>query len=822
MPHTIVVVEDNPITRKMMMVALRSAGYVVFGAEDGHSALAMVEEVEPDLVVLDLMLPDMDGIELGRRIRGSRRGRACVLVALSGLTSKMEEARCEAQGFDRLLVKPIEPSQLVEVFDGLLPQATPAGRGANRLVLLVNGDPVQSTLYRLQLEERGFRVMIAGDGMEALAEARHNPPDAIVSDHLMPDMDGFDLCLLVREDPALARVPFVLTSASGISVEASDLRLARSVGANALIARAPNLDEVIRAVLAGLDGQLATVPAALPPFETESLKAQYMARIARQLEEQSRLRQSWVQEAAAKTAQLSIMTAVAGVMAQDLDLDALLHEMLARTLDAAGVPSGAIYLTDSDGRTQLASQLGYPLAQAKRLGDFFGRLALLDAVLSTGRPMTVPSTELGEPAGDGGVARCMLLPLVAAGQRLGVLVIASARRDFGDEWVEIAMAIGVQMAQAVAHARSMARLRESEQHYRTLFEGVPVGLYRTAPNGEVLDVNTAMAQLLGYPDRESLLSVNIATVYAHPEDRTAWRAQVERAPVAGGVDVEARRLDGTTLWVRNHGRAVRAADGSVRYYEGSLEDITAHRFAARERDLALARAETANASKSKFLAVMSHELRTPLNAVAGYVDLIQDGIHGSLTSGQADALSRVKHNSQHLLGMISEILEFTQVDGGHAVLRDASVPVSDLLTRAEALVAPQFMEKGLALSVGGCEPSLTARADPEKLTQVVVNLLANALKFTPPGGRVSLGCDADDATIAVRVVDTGPGIAPEHLERIFEPFYQADRTLTRTQGGIGLGLAISRDLVRAMQGDISVASTPGQGAAFTVTLPRVR
>lgn len=260
----------------------------------------------------------------------------------------------------------------------------------------------------------------------------------------------------------------------------------------------------------------------------------------------------------------------------------------------------------------------------------------------------------------------------------------------------------------------------------------------------------------------------------------------------------------------------------------------AHARSIHEREMALARervaraeaeaarhvAETANASKSQFLAVMSHELRTPLNAIGGYADLIELGVYGPLTSEQLDGLRRVKQSSQHLLAMISEILEYTQVDAGRAKLLDVTVPVGTMLNRAEALVAPQFMEKGLVFSAEPCEASLAVHADPERLTQVIVNLLTNALKFTPPGGRASLRCVAGAQTVAMRVSDTGTGIAAEHLGRIFEPFYQADRSLTRAQGGIGLGLAISRDLVRAMGGDIEVASTPGHGAVFTVTLRR--
>ena len=234
---------------------------------------------------------------------------------------------------------------------------------------------------------------------------------------------------------------------------------------------------------------------------------------------------------------------------------------------------------------------------------------------------------------------------------------------------------------------------------------------------------------------------------------------------------------------------------------------------------ARAEAERANHAKSEFLAVMSHELRTPLNAIGGYAELLEMGIRGPVTPQQREDLRRVQTSQRHLLGLINEVLNYAKLETGtvHYDLRD--VRLRDALAGAEALVAPQAHAKALELVVEPCPPSLAVRADPEKLRQILVNLLGNAVKFTDRGGRVALTCAPAGAQMHVVVRDTGIGIAADQLHRIFEPFVQVRADLTRTAEGTGLGLAISRDLARGMGGDLTADSTPGEGSAFTLVLP---
>ena len=253
-------------------------------------------------------------------------------------------------------------------------------------------------------------------------------------------------------------------------------------------------------------------------------------------------------------------------------------------------------------------------------------------------------------------------------------------------------------------------------------------------------------------------------------------------------------------------------------------DVRDHLAERHEAEMALraARQEAENASRAKgeFLAVMSHELRTPLNAIGGYVELMEMGLRGPITDLQRADLARIQQSQKHLLGLINQVLNYTRVETGTVQYDIVDVRVADALAAAEALVVPQVRSRGLAYSLATCDPTLAVRADRDKLQQILLNLLTNAIKFTNAGGRITVACAVHGAQVDVLVTDTGVGIPDDKLATIFEPFVQVDSRLTRAQEGIGLGLAISRDLARGMGGDLSARSTEGDGSTFTLTLPR--
>jgi signal transduction histidine kinase len=231
-----------------------------------------------------------------------------------------------------------------------------------------------------------------------------------------------------------------------------------------------------------------------------------------------------------------------------------------------------------------------------------------------------------------------------------------------------------------------------------------------------------------------------------------------------------------------------------------------------------AAAEEANHAKSAFLAVMSHELRTPLNAISGYVQLLEMGIHGPVTEAQAEALGRIARSQRHLLRLINDVLNLARIEAGRVDYAVEDVEVADAVAAVTPMVEPQMAEKGIAFSVE-VPRGLVARADGEKVQQVLLNLLGNAVKFTPSAGRVRVTAASEGGRVSVRVEDSGIGIAPERLESVFQPFVQVDVSRSRAAQGSGLGLAISRDLARGMGGDLLAESVPGEGSTFSLALP---
>ncbi len=400
-------------------------------------------------------------------------------------------------------------------------------------------------------------------------------------------------------------------------------------------------------------------------------------------------------------------------------------------------------------------------------------------------------------------------------------------------------------AQHEAIVETQRELDVQRQRYRTLFQFAPDPYIVTDEHGIIEDANDALAGLFAVPTQH-VIGTSLDTFigpHARRELGTALR------DLEGGTRLEKRALDvktsdGRRIPIEATLSVLESASGSRRSFCWQLRDISLRqetedsmhalnrslnaRVAQRTRELELALegeqsarkdAEAANRIKTELFARLSHEFRTPLHAVSGYLEILQQNIHGGLTKEQRRDLERIHQAQEHLMALVNMILDFAKLEAGPIELSMAEIPVEETLLGAEALVFPQFAKKKIEYAHRTGDSTLTVFADREKVQQIVVNLLANAMKFTPAGGSVELDWRIEEESLLVRVRDTGPGIPPEKLEQIFEPFVQLRSAGSVPTGGTGLGLPISRDLARAMGGEVSASSTLGVGSIFTLTLP---
>ncbi|MGH7649371.1 MAG: ATP-binding protein [Gemmatimonadaceae bacterium] len=386
---------------------------------------------------------------------------------------------------------------------------------------------------------------------------------------------------------------------------------------------------------------------------------------------------------------------------------------------------------------------------------------------------------------------------------------------------------------ATAHAllragRAEAAFRRAAVEWRTTFDAIGDGILLVDADGIVRRCNRAAGEfahqhprtLVGQPWSNTIRELGIDTPSALTD--------IVRGPILRDVEMRQRRRWLNVATERVLGRT---PDESLTVCV--LSDITARKAAQVEREDLLARtaqalhdaetarreAESANRAKSDFLAVMSHELRTPLNAIAGFTELISLGVRGPVTQDQLNDLERIRRSEMTLLTLINDLLSFAKLESGSIQYAITEMTADEALEAAGEFVEVQVRTKSINFVHVPCPASVVVRADPDKVKQVLLNLLSNAVKFTDAGGTITVRCTRDADRAYLYVTDTGAGIPTDKLDAIFDPFVQVDQRLVREHPGVGLGLAISRDLARGMNGDLTVASTVGEGSTFTLSLP---
>lgn len=455
----ILVVEDNPISRKFTRVALEADGFTVDEAQDGQSAIASLERGLPDLILQDILLPDIDGFDLVNRLHAVAGAARIPILALTGLISKSDETKLPRATFADYLFKPVDPTLLTSTVRGHLAAAQTSKQkpGAGLVVLAIDDDPKQLKLISTYLSNLGFGVTTAKDGIEGLRRAEAALPDAVMSDVLMPGLDGFELCRAIRKHERLARIPVILLTNS--YDDAADKRLAADVGANALVMRTPDCKDAVEALLASLEHP---APEAIP--DDVAFESGHRDSLMRQLNRQAKLSADLARRCAAQSAQISVLASAAqNFLRSGPDIESLLSEILAHYLAVIGFSRGAVYLLGENSSLKMCAQIGFSPEAVNDLMKFFGCTDLLYSSMKCEEPVVFSAPAAEENVQillERAAVRSMLIAPLAFNERpLGVIVLFTDTRALYPEWINFSKLINGQISQAVALWQTISQLK---------------------------------------------------------------------------------------------------------------------------------------------------------------------------------------------------------------------------------------------------------------------------------------------------------------------------------------------------------------------------
>ncbi len=372
--------------------------------------------------------------------------------------------------------------------------------------------------------------------------------------------------------------------------------------------------------------------------------------------------------------------------------------------------------------------------------------------------------------------------------------------------------------------RAEIAVREAEQRYRAMFENATSGIYQSSLEGRYINVNPAMAEILGYSNAQDLMdSVHDIALDIHVEPH-ASNTFTQKLLFEGrvfGVVSEVKRKDGKKIWIMENARVVRNDRGGIHYFEGSVIDITETKIAEEAMRQARIQAEMSSRSRMEFLANMSHELRTPLNAIIGFSEIIKEEVMGAHNTPVYKEYAQDIYNSgNYLLKVISEILEVSKIESGNRELNIGNFRFKKALNACMTIMSGRIDEAKLKLIQNIPEDLPELLAEELALKQIMLNLLSNAVKFTPEGGEINLAVQVDEyGQLLIDITDTGIGMTPDEIAIALQPFAKVDNNFSSMKEGTGLGLTIVDSLVRLHGGEFHLISEKGRGTTARVILP---
>lgn len=810
----ILVIEDNPVTRKLLRVAIESEGWEASAAFDEESALTKFEAFQPQLVLTDIMLGDTLGQDLALKLRALPGGDSVPFIALSGLSNLMDRVMM-SECFVDFLLKPVEPSRLISI---IRPYVLPQVKGLRRdlRALVIDDNQVQTRLTKLQFEANGFIVFTAQNDKEALEQVNACKPNVIICDVVMPGMDGFTLCRILRSHPDSTSIPVVLATA--FSLDKTERQRAIDVGASALVTKSPSNEEAIEAVIRAIHSQVPPAPKLSNAYESSVDPT----KIFQKLESESSLRRTLSQKCAALSTRVKLLSRLCEDLIESRDLKKSLSEILAISLDAVGLSRGAIYLSPSGSLSNAFFEgIGFLKGSILASTTLKNTAAELFEKVKSRDLRTIPHENLDSEWSRDVLlafraARVHIFPLVSQGEHFGVLVFCLQDGEvYSMEHNTFFSSLTSQLSQAISLVHSFEKLTKSETYYRTLINGVQCGILVLDKHSKIVHGNDEALRLLDRPLKD-IVDLNFSSLLT-----TDALRQIPEVLSLVQKQKTTTTVDQIALISKPQNKIVDIQISPIVGAEKATIMISmtdsAQRSSLKQQ---LARSQKLEAL-GRLTGGIAHDFNNMISVMMGYAELGANRLN--TTDPLVKDFNRIISAGDHAIGLTRQLLAFSRKQILEPIIVEPNQVLSSLINLLWRIIGDH-----IDVQFKKTEVERAIKIDLGQFEQVIVNLAINARDAMPNGGTLTISSSIESLTqielsrtelrpgeyLVIDITDDGHGIPDSILENIFDPFFT-----TKDKLGTGLGLATVHGIVIQSGGEISVESEVDIGTTFTIRLP---
>ncbi|MBK9925228.1 MAG: response regulator [Anaerolineales bacterium] len=762
----ILVVDDHPNTASTLARALSQLGpnVDVRSATNGHEALEQVNDGAVDILLTDMIMPEMTGLELIEKLHSHPAGRPAVSFLMTAYDVPGLKVTAQRLKVKEVVIKPVHPERVRELVTKAMSEIgqaiavnkkdTPARKTFN--ILIADDHPENVTLLARYMVNEGYSYIGAKDGLDALEKVRSQMPDLVLLDVNMPHKDGFAVLKEIREDPATEHIPVIILTAARL--DSKDVQSGFNMGADDYVTK---------------------------PFDRRELLARIHSKL-RVKEAEDVIRR--------RNRELNLLPEIGKELSARPNIDELADIILRRTVETLGAMQGHVFIFNEKApfhrEYHLDAVSSSTATQLPPLNDLVGK------VKETRQSLIIADTETdtfwqGGP--DTPVKSAIIVPMFGRHDLIGLLILTHEQTGyFNLDHQLLLQAITSQASIAVENAQLYSSVAKEQLRLNAVLQSAADAILVFDADGCLSLLNPAGEKLFAGYDAKLGLPLARGRGYDSLIELLETASETSKPTTGEFISPNKQAFSALLTPIENGGCVA------------ILHDVT--HFKDLER------------VKNEFVATASHDLRNPITSIKGYAQLIMFG--GELNENQTDFVQRILRGTTHMSELVENMLDLAKMDLGLERKND-EVDIHSLLLQTADEFKPQADLKGQKLLLEETVSSPKVRGDAFQLGQVLHNLVGNAIKYTPNEGTVHLSLQVDDCHVSIRVQDTGYGIPASDLPHIFDRFYRVRNSGHDDIEGNGLGLAIVKAIAEQHGGDVSVESELRKGSCFILTLPVV-